>query len=171
MPCGLYFLVTDWQEWAFGLDVPKGHEDGDKFVQAATKDLELKAPPGHQYSSAKFNFKSEKLPNGEWLFRLKPRADVDGNVISIEEFLEHSLIQPLVEGPGAIIDAIDYYQRVYKGKELEAEEAFKLSAEMDYAKKPPSQRPGKRAKPEPTSIGEGSGSAPPTPAKSTKSNA
>ena len=122
-------------------------------MQAATKDIEInKKPPGCNYPSLKFPFNFEKHTG---MFRLKRFAGVTGNLITPEECFENPSIQPgLVEGDNRIIASIDF-----KGAgniDIEEDEAFKMAAAMNPAKKPPSKRPGKRVRTE-----DGPSGAPP----------
>jgi hypothetical protein len=160
---GLEFKVANYESWGYRVEASKKDEPNAKRIKEAASAMEVAAPPGYKFDTVRYLFKWDKH-DGFWVLKNFSEYGVSGNIISIEEFLEHKTMKALVENRD-ICDSIAYYDP--NGNDLDEVTAFEWSKHMDPSSKPPSKRPGKRAQPEP----EATAPATPAPAKQAKSNA
>ena len=154
MPLSITLGGTDFTTWCYKLNGPK--EEIKAFVNNTNgKGIEYPPYDGCEYPTCKFPFYHDKLND---VMKMKVKAN-GIPMMTIEEWMEHETVKQLLEDR-AVVDEILYVKAAYgvKGPFIEEEEAFNLSATMDPAKKPASNRPGKRA---------GDPNTPPTAKKST----
>ena len=167
-PVGLEFRVTNFSTWMYRVETDKKDHPNAKRIKEAASALEVPAPEGHghKFDTLRYLFSWDKHHQ---YWALKRYAGKEGNIISIEEFLEARGVKELVENK-AVCDSIVYYDGVY-GNEIDESTAFEWSKTMHPSKKPPSQRPGKRGSsppPGPASSGPDPASSPGSPAKQPK---
>ena len=163
-PVGLEFRVTNFSTWMYRVETDKKDHPNAKRIKEAASTLEVPAPQdhGHKFDTLRYLFTWDKHLQ---YWALKHYAGKEGNIISIEEFLEARGVKELVENK-AVCDSIVYYDGVY-GNEIDEATAFEWSKTMHPSKKPPSQRPGKRAMPASDPAG-GPSRGPTSPAKEPK---
>jgi hypothetical protein len=117
---------------------------------------------GHKFETLRFLFGWDKYDE---YWNLKSYAGCEGNILTIEDFLEARGVKQLVEDK-TVCDSIVYYD--WAGNEIDEATAFEWSKNMHPSKKPPSQRPGKRASSSPPGPSSGPGPSPGSPAKQPK---
>ena len=154
----MYIFAPDFDAWSFHLSQGAGCKE---FVTAVNgREIDYPAPEDWEFRSLKFPFAHDK-----YSAVMKMKTGKDGkNLINLEPWLEHPPIKAMVENT-AIIDEIIYYDKV-DGNEITPEQAFANTVHMDPAKKPPSNRPGKKRK-----LPEETPPAPATPNSSAASSA
>jgi hypothetical protein len=164
VPVGLEFKVPKWKEWSYRVESDKKNEANAKRFKEAASSLELQAPAGHghKFETLRFLFGWDKYDE---YWNLKSYAGCEGNILTIEDFLEARGVKQLVEDK-TVCDSIVYYD--WAGNEIDEATAFEWSKNMHPSKKPPSQRPGKRASSSPPGPSSGPGPSPGSPAKQPK---
>ena len=109
MPVGIVVIAPEWRTWGWSFEENSHeHPDAKKFLER-TKEIEFPAPVGFKYPSVKYPFKWDKSLG---LHVMKEHEDQ--NLINIEDFLDHPLIEEMM---GESIDQILYYDKAVNGKE------------------------------------------------------
>ena len=153
-PIELHLFVNNYEEW--GYKCIGSEEDSKNFSNQVNGDqARYPPPPGYKYKDLMFPF---KWCNYKKCMKLKKFTGVVGNVLDLEEWMEHPIVEPLITDPD-VVYSIVYFNKL-DGKEITEDQAFEACRSMDPSKKPPSNRPGKRPAP--------SSGPPDTPSKSTK---
>ena len=163
-PVGLEFKVCDYSHWQYRVEQEKRDTPAAKRIKDAASAIEVPSPPGYKFNTVRYLFKWDKH-DGYWTLKDFSTHGVEGNIISVEEFLETKAIKDLIEDMH-VCDSIVYYDAI--GNEIDEQTAFEWSKNMHPSKKPPSKRPGKRVlDPErDTSAPPATSTAPATPATS-----
>ena len=142
MPNSLKIYADEYDGYSWTITNNDGFQD---FVEASNgKGTEYNAPAGYKYKSLRFPFKWDAVYKRQ---RCKTMHSVGlgsaGNLLDMEEWLEHPTVKAFFDGSNPRIDEIVYYD-ASGSKEITEEDAFAISRLMDVANKPKTVRPGKK---------------------------
>lgn len=153
-PCAMKFAASVWKEWSFWFDHPTEQvkamlESADSGASQVIKGKRsVRMPdPSNEFNGLThrcFNYNNVTLEHSQVCIYKDKSTQI--NAMSIQEFLEHPSIEPIVTNPN-MVSSIDYVLTKTGNEAIEEEEAFFNSKHENYdpSKKPRVSRPGKRA--------------------------
>ena len=136
LSCDVKIFANNFQALGFNLDATHKGKQGSGFEKliSAKNQLEIAAPPDHQYDTIKFIWKWDKEKQIFW------QRDKFGriNMLSLREFLNAPCMDELLTDR-SVVRSITYFDKI-GGKKITEAEAIAANDEYDPANKP--TRPG-----------------------------